>query len=935
MGDSSPSDLVAQDISQTGDLEPTVHGTPAPDPQSVPRIARGDSVGRYVVLDLVGHGGMGRVYKSYDPKLKREVALKLLRTTASEMEVRAFREAQAMAALAHPNVVPVYDVDRADGRIYIAMEFIAGQTMRAWLKKRPLEPGPNWWREVLGLMVQAGRGIAAAHAAGLVHRDLKPSNIVIGDDGRVRVMDFGLARGSGVETETGDFSSSDSIDTTGPLTQLGTVLGTPPYMPPEQHRAGTIDERSDQFAFCVVFFEALFGRRPFVADKLEALARLKEQGLRTWPTSPAMPAWLAKAIRKGLAPRRAGRFSTMDALLKAIDRDATPRSRRLPYVAGAVVAAGAMGAGWAVSGGVRNDDPCAATRSAAEELWTPSVRDRLRDRLRSAPLPFAADTAERTTTRLEAYATEWAEARYDACAATQVRHEQSEALMDRRFACLDRAGAALASTVEELSTPGDTTVARNAVRAVLGLPALARCSDQDQLLAALGRPDDPSVAAEVAAIEERLEEAEVKRRAGHHELALADARELLVSAERVDYGPIRAEVLYLLGRLLEKGGDYEEARETLQRAYHAAIAAGHDDVAANAAAELTFVVGGLMQDHKRAGVYAEDSRAWADKLDTDDARARHENIYATLLQQMGRYKEAQRRFERVLEIRERTNGPDSLRVANALNNLANVLMDQGDPEKATPLYGRAVGIGERVFGPDHVNVGAYLNNLANSKGQQGQYDDAWPLYQRALSIFERTYGREHPDVAGFIVNMAGVARARGRTDESFALFSEALKLERKLLPAEHPRIAATLSNVGTVHTDRGEYEDAAPLFEEALSINETAFGESHPSVAASLERMAAIDSHRGDDAAAQVRLERAVAIHRTTESTPLQRANGEFLLAQTLWRLGDDRPRARSLAEVALDRTRGRVGGDDLTADIETWLETRVNAGEAAPAASK
>ena len=153
---------------------------------------------------------------------------------------------------------------------------------------------------------------------------------------------------------------------------------------------------------------------------------------------------------------------------------------------------------------------------------------------------------------------------------------------------------------------------------------LARCSDQDYLLSSMGRPDDPSVAAEVVAIEERLEEAEVKRRAGHHELALADARKLLVSAERVDYGPIRAEVLYLLGRLLEKGGRYEEAHETLQRAYHAAIAAGHDDVAANASAELTFVLGGLLHDHERASLYAEESRAWTDKLDTDDARARHE-----------------------------------------------------------------------------------------------------------------------------------------------------------------------------------------------------------------------------------------------------------------------------------------------------------------------
>lgn len=873
-------------------------------------------MGRYVVLDLVGHGGMGRVYKAYDPKLKREVALKLLRTNDAEMEQRAIREAQAMASLSHPNVVPVYDVDRADARIYIAMEFIPGKTLRAWLKT--VQPSERTVPAVLEIMLQVGRGLAAAHDADLVHRDLKPSNVVLGEDGRARVMDFGLARGGGVETDTGDFSG-ESVDTTGPLTRMGTVLGTPPYMPPEQHRAGLVDERSDQFAYCVVFYEALFGRRPFEADKLEALAQLKERGLSQWPTDPPVPPWLAKAIRKGLSPRPAGRFPTMDALLSAIDRGSGTSTRRGPVLGAALVASvGVAGAlAWSQAGTPEADDPCAHTTEVAGELWNETERSTVTTRLESAALPFAVDTASRVSTMLDAYADRLAQGRYDACAATELRHEQSALLMDRRFACLDRAGVALRSTVRELSTPDDEAVVRNAIRTVLGLPKLAHCDDQERLMTALPRPEDPTVAAEVSAIEARLEEARVKRRAGHHEQALADARELARSAERVAYQPVRAEALYLLGQLLSKSGEYAPARETLQRAYHAAIVSGHDAVAADAAAELTFVVGGLMQDHEGARTHVEDSRSWAEKVGTDDARARYENIHATLLQQTGHYKEAQRRFERVLKLRETTSEPDSLPVANALNNLANVFMDQGQPERAVALYARSVSIGERLYGPEHVVVGAYVNNLANAKAGQGLLDEVWPLYERALSIFERTYGPEHPDVAGFNVNMAGTAWRRGKLGEAQARYAKALAIQRAVLEPAHPKLAQTLSGYGLLQLERGDVDAAADLLDEALRINESAYAQDHPSVAQSLERVALIDLEREAYDAAATRLERAAKIRATTESTEADRAQGEFILARALWGQGHS-ARARASAEAALRR----VGApdDEFGQEVRAWL---------------
>ena len=882
---------------------------------NAPRIGQGDSIGRYVVLELIGHGGMGRVYKAYDPKLGRAVALKLLRTNDPQMEQRAIREAQSMAALSHPNVVPVYDVDRADGRLYIAMEFIPGMTLRDWLKTRDSAQGS--YRKVLRIMIQVGRGLAAAHDADLVHRDLKPSNIVLGDDGRTRVMDFGLARGSGVETETGDFSK-DSSDATGPLTRMGTVLGTPSYMPPEQHRAGLIDARSDQFAYCVVFYEALFGHRPFEAEKLEALAQLKEQGLDAWPAEPAVPPWLARTIRKGLSPRAEGRFDSMHTLLAAIDHEAPGRSRKGQVLAaGGLAAVGLTALAWSLAADEpHDDDPCASAAAVASELWNDDVRTTVQQRLGAVALPFASDTADRATAALDDYAQRLADARHEACAATRVRGEQSEAMMNRRFDCLARAQVALRSTVHALSTPNDPTVVRNAVRTVLGLPDLDRCQDLTALGSAVPRPDDPNVEAEVSALEARLEEVRVKQRAGQHAQALADAGELLRSSERVPYGPVRAEALFVVGQLLSKRGEFEQARDTLQQAYRTAIESGHDEVAAHASAELTFVVGGRMQDHAQGQRHAEDSRAWATKLGTDEARARHENTYATLLQQMGRYAEAQRRFETVLELRERRSAPDALPVANALNNLGNVLLDQGKADDAVELYARAVRIAEGLFGPDHVTVGAFLNNLANAEERRGHGEQAWTRYERALSIFVRTYGEEHPDVAGFRMNMAAAAWRRGQLDDAQALYARALDVQRKVLDPEHPHLAQTLASYGSLQLERGEVEHATTLLEESLRINEAAYADDHPQVAVSLQRLAEVDLKQKAFAQAVERLERAAQIRATTESTEADRASGDFALARALAGRGA-LDRARITARRALTRTED----PKFRAEVQAWLE--------------
>jgi formylglycine-generating enzyme required for sulfatase activity len=302
----------------------------------------GALLGRYTVLGLVGRGGMGQVYAAYDPQLDRRIALKLMVTEAGEDDglahERLMREAQSMARLTHPNVVTVHDVGVVDARVFLAMEFVAGSTLAQWTQGKT-----HPWREVLGVYLQAGRGLAAAHGAGLVHRDFKPQNAMIDRQGNVRVMDFGLAR---------DAESAQAVERERPvppellattparldLTRPGERLGTPRYMAPEQFEGRPADARSDQFSFCVALYEALYGGHPFDDDSYLALSLSVTNGeLRAPPKDRDVPGWLRRVVVRGLRRRPEERHATMAALVAALEDDpAVARRRRL--VAAGVIA---------------------------------------------------------------------------------------------------------------------------------------------------------------------------------------------------------------------------------------------------------------------------------------------------------------------------------------------------------------------------------------------------------------------------------------------------------------------------------------------------------------------------------------------------------------------------------------------------------------------
>ncbi|MBX7079849.1 MAG: protein kinase [Nannocystaceae bacterium] len=315
--------LTRPDVSDGGDELEADAGAPAP-----------SHIGRFAVRRKLGEGGMGVVFAAYDAELDRDVAIKLLRSSAADAapaRARLLREARAMAKLSHPNVITIYDVGTFDDRIFIAMELVHGVNLRRWLKHRP-----RTWRGVLERFCDAGQGLAAAHAAGIIHRDFKPDNVLVGDDGRVRVLDFGLARRVDVDRELtpeatppgaagrsalvspAEGAAADVVER---LTVTGAVMGTPAYMAPEQWRGLAIDHRTDQFAFCVALWEGLFGQRPFGGTGAAAIAtRVMGGELRRPPEDRPVPTWLLRVLRRGLSVDPDARFPSMGELLDVLTR---------------------------------------------------------------------------------------------------------------------------------------------------------------------------------------------------------------------------------------------------------------------------------------------------------------------------------------------------------------------------------------------------------------------------------------------------------------------------------------------------------------------------------------------------------------------------------------------------------------------------------------
>ena len=533
--------------------------------------------GRYVILAHVGHGAMGNVYAAYDPDLDRKVAVKVLRdsTRGRPLPASLDREAKAMAKLAHAHVVTVFDVGSCDRGVFVAMEFVEGVTLRTWLKEQVRD-----WREILGAFVQAGEGLAAAHAAGVIHHDFKPDNVLVGAQGIVKVADFGLARvaASTMSTISGELSDaagvtrsaavgsgSGSASGSAVATQASErgPVGTLAYMAPERHLLRPADARSDQFSFCVALYEALYHQRPFTGTDVAAL---RQAVLYDAPAEPPkgtpVPARVAAVLKRGLLRAPEERFPTMHALLAALAEPA-PRRRHWTLSAGLV-----LGAAGAMMAATRSEDRCAAIGLEADVQWQMLARE--------TGSRFAGAAVAEQLARVGEVQGRWLARARDNCEAGQSGRLAPD-LRRAREACLDQRAAQVRAGLAGAAAAHDAEEALYLLREIAGRDD---CDDA----AALSGVTPPALADAAAVQAERRALAVIAglEVAGAYTEAITALGPLQRRVEGLGHAPLLAELLYQRARLEHYRGDPERARETLLRAVDLAESQRHDRVAADA-----------------------------------------------------------------------------------------------------------------------------------------------------------------------------------------------------------------------------------------------------------------------------------------------------------------------------------------------------------------
>ena len=785
----APASQVAQLVAGGATAVPA----PTPAPAVLPR---GATVGRYVILGLVGQGGMGDVYAAYDPELDRRIALKLLNDggATSESQARSrgrlLREARSIARLAHPNVVVVHDAGTIGGRVFIAMEFIEGQTLGAWLGGKP-----RAWPEIRAIFLAAGRGLAAAHTAGIVHRDFKPHNVMVAANGAVRVTDFGLASDAASpgdpspptpDRDHTDFARTTSVATT----RTGALVGTPAYMAPEQFRGESSSARTDQYSFCVTLYEALNGERPFTGDSLGTLAEAVTTGrLREPSQATRVPAWLRKVVLRGLSVKREDRFPDMEALLAALTRDPERQRRRIlvgAAVAGVLLAGGALGQRAFQKPGAAL---CGNAGDRLATIWeTPQKNSTTshprRDAVRAAFLATGArradDVWQRVAAILDAYAKRWTATHAEACEATHVRGEQSTEVLDLRMDCLNGSRDSLRTLVDVFAT-ADAEMVGNAIDAAIALPDLARCSDAAVLRSVPPPPRDPKLRQQVDSLRHRAAEARTLGNAGRWKEAIARTNPLLDEAEKLGYQPVVAELAALLAGFHVSAENLKLGVEGYEHALSTATEARYDEVAAQAAVMLVYCLGFVFDQPEEGERWARFAEAILKRMGPghDRLRAWLLNNRAPSRAARGQTMAAESDLLEAIALKRKADGGDSADVAQSIVTLAEIHARRGDYASAVDLAGQGRAIFDRVYGPDGIFSARLYSNRCEYLNGLGRYDEALESCAKAIAIFQTELEPDH-GLFGYPLTAKGIAlMGLHRPDEALAPLRRALEIRRR------------------------------------------------------------------------------------------------------------------------------------------------------------
>ena len=864
---------------------------PSSPPKSPGLLAR---IGRFTILERLGEGAMGIVYAAYDDQLDRKVAVKILRNDTLRREPKArerlLREAQAMARLSHPNIITVHEVGDHDGEVFIAMEFVRGQSLASWLREtRP-------WRARVEALIQAGRGLAAAHTANLVHRDFKPANVLVGVDGEVKVLDFGLARAVDREHAPEELapllrtSVTHSFDAD--LTHTGAVVGTPAYMSPEQHMGAPATAQSDQFSFCVSLYEALYNEPPFESSSLLALTYAVTRGkIRDPPPGTQVPAALFAIITRGLAvdPRR--RWPAMPELLLTLQR--MLERPRLPWFVVAGVAGLIASAGFTAASLRPTEDVCADATRELVGLWDEPAAAAARDGLRRTGLSYAEDTWTRVLGRLDAYAGELVAMRVDACRA-HAEGRASTRLFDLRTACLDQRHASLAAFVAIVQR-ADAEVVGNAAAAAANLPAIVGCGDTQALADAVPPPDDPASAARVGELRGVLAEAQAHELAGQFTRGL----ELVegIQLGELSYPPLTAEIGLRHGSLLSEAGRHAAALTELTAALHTALASGHDLPAATIATRRDFVrAARLQQSHEVL-----DDAPIVDGLvarveatrEGRELRGDHLNNLGIAHAVRGEMTPARDYFVASIAARRAVLGELHPQVVYALGNLGLALLTSDDAAEATRQLRAAFLAAEASLGPKHPHVALLAINLGTGLLSLHKFGEAASYFERALTLQTELLGQGAPDLHYVLTALGDLALDQRRCSDAEANYQRALEVLGVGEQIDNPAALQPLIGLARAASCRDDFPGARKRFERALALVTSSFGAAELRTAEVADRYGDMLLRAGEPEPAMAQYRRSLEIRKSRLPT------SSPVLAESQRRIAELHRRAGRYPEAA------------------------------------
>jgi tetratricopeptide (TPR) repeat protein len=735
-------------------------------------------------------------------------------------------------------------------------------------------------REVVAVFAQAGRGLAAAHAAGLLHRDFKPDNVIVDDDGRARVLDFGLARAVSEPTDQGVASAPviGDAEQTIPTTAFdaaetrSVVAGTPAYMGPEQMLHGKSDERSDQFAFCITLFEALGGARPHDRSTPGETLAAKRAGRIGSTARPIRPRLRAILVR-GLSPDPAQRWPSVTDLVDALEDAVRGVS---PWTVSALIAGGLVAlslGGWAIARANRTPI-CSGIERELVGVWDPQAREGATRGLKATGHKNADATVARVIPTLDAYAAAWTAMSTDACEDARVRGTQSMEVLDLRTACLDQRSKELRAAARVLAS-ADKAVVDRAAKMVEGLSPIEDCADLAALREPMAPPRDPEKRAAVERVRDLVAQAKTQHLAGRFDESAGVAKKAIEDARLAGARALEAEALQWHGRdAFYLDGGARRAAEELIDAAIAAEAARHDAFAAESWTWAAHYVGYSLERPAEAQVYARLAEASIARKGGDPLATAHlDKVRANVLYGQGKHDEALALYKQNIALLEQTLGPTHPRTALARLDVGDEAFDRGNRAEALTIFRGVADVLVQAYGDSNPDTQLVLQRVASSEVAL-----ALPTALQAAERAHEASTYDDPDVEN---NLGRALVLAGRTDEGIARIRHALeiapdRLDGGQLLTFHLDLARALLRAGRV---------AEAGIELARTRTATAAG--HPAEGSFeyLSVLAIYDVATGHpreavDAAERARvLARSEGAERTSEMAMAEYALGEAKLA--------------------------------------------------------